>query len=974
MMAHAKHPSLLFRLPAALVLLLAVATVSTAQERYYLDLENKVRTAYDREDYAEASQAATELLSVYPDNQQVNILQAASLMFMNKPAEARHYVDVALELDPSSPGPLTAKAYLLFLEGNADGARQLLTAAIRFGPDDAQVKEAAEEMAALGKVFGKAASFNGLSNWLLQNEPLIKDRWLSLGKMLDALNGLPRDAAKVRDATLRFSETFQGMNRPDLAVMAYFYGAQHLSGMGLASEANALALQGYARLKAVGLDKFPAVTSQLLWQLIRFANNKSDFEQTIQYAADFPAYTGKSLLAVYDTEAFQQVSTAFAQLRTGKPEQNQRMAQEYATQAFNLAKKYNYIFGIVSACNAITMSGYGSGDPQAQSNAIYFGEQGYLLGDKYHLDLKDAILTNLALLYWNQGVDGKQKCLMLYRNQIDKARRDGDLDRMSLLLNNLGSMYYATGDADQAIVYFEESAALAGYGPDFRDVQDKLSHYQSQMSAYQWLVACYARKGDVQKTFEAMERSRARVLSERLAHTTPQTPVIADLQDLLKPDEACIFYDVFSGYEVTILVVTKKYAHVLFHVDDRFVGDIRDTYFNRNAAEEAATLAEPAGSNRWFEVITTGYQRTQVYRGYDKNETAPRDVYNRIATLSRKFLESPGMNDEYLNDVLARYQKYLIVPILNKLSGIKTLIVSPSDNLAYLPFEAFKTFDGKYLVEKYNIRYLHSAGVWQQLAQRQYAASRRPLLAMGGAIYQAMDEEPLALATPSDLTVLRAEVAQNMREGKSQRKAYASLFGTKPMNPLPGTLEEVKNISRNMNGATVYTGNDMNEARLKGLSKSGELAQFRMLHLATHGFVVDEIPDLSGVAMSITPRPLDGEDGFLNTVEVSNLKLNADITVLSACQTALGKLYVGEGVTGLTQSLLLAGSNAALVSLWPVSDESTMKFMSDFYKEVGKGKPYAQVVTDLKRKFIKGDYGKELQHPYFWAPFIYYGR
>lgn len=101
MMAHAKHPSLLFRLPAALVLLLAVATVSTAQERYYLDLENKVRTAYDRKDYAEASQAATELLSVYPDNLQVNILQAASLMFMNKPAEARHYVDVALELDPS---------------------------------------------------------------------------------------------------------------------------------------------------------------------------------------------------------------------------------------------------------------------------------------------------------------------------------------------------------------------------------------------------------------------------------------------------------------------------------------------------------------------------------------------------------------------------------------------------------------------------------------------------------------------------------------------------------------------------------------------------------------------------------------------------------------------------------------------------------------------------------------------------------
>ena len=108
--------------------------------------------------------------------------------------------------------------------------------------------------------------------------------------------------------------------------------------------------------------------------------------------------------------------------------------------------------------------------------------------------------------------------------------------------------------------------------------------------------------------------------------------------------------------------------------------------------------------------------------------------------------------------------------------------------------------------------------------------------------------------------------------------------------------------------------------------------------------------------------------------EISKLKINADFVNLSACETGLGKIYPGEGVVGLTQGFILAGANSVSVSLWPIADQATSEFMVSVYSKIAEGEDYSESLINTKRDFIAGEYGEEYKKPYYWAPFVYYGK
>jgi CHAT domain-containing protein len=148
-----------------------------------------------------------------------------------------------------------------------------------------------------------------------------------------------------------------------------------------------------------------------------------------------------------------------------------------------------------------------------------------------------------------------------------------------------------------------------------------------------------------------------------------------------------------------------------------------------------------------------------------------------------------------------------------------------------------------------------------------------------------------------------------------------------------------------------------------------DLSQYRIVHFATHGLLNSQHPELSGLVFSLINERGQEREGFLRLHDVFNLKLNADLVVLSGCQTAMGKEVRGEGLIGLTRGFLYAGSARVMASLWSVQDKATAELMRRFYARLlGEGVSASEA---LRRAQL--EMWREQRTPYFWAAFTLQG-
>jgi CHAT domain-containing protein len=188
--------------------------------------------------------------------------------------------------------------------------------------------------------------------------------------------------------------------------------------------------------------------------------------------------------------------------------------------------------------------------------------------------------------------------------------------------------------------------------------------------------------------------------------------------------------------------------------------------------------------------------------------------------------------------------------------------------------------------------------------------------------------------------------------------------------PLPGTRREVEALGRLFpDQADVFVREKASKQTLQRLQTEGQLKNYRYLHLAAHGFVSEVDAGLSGIVLAQTGLPANS-DGYVTASEWPMFDLRTELTVLSACDTGLGRQVTGEGVLGLPFALQLAGSANTLMSLWPVDDDATALLMQHLYQALARGATPADALMQAKRQLATHPRWNAAR---FWAPFVLVG-
>ncbi len=375
--------------------------------------------------------------------------------------------------------------------------------------------------------------------------------------------------------------------------------------------------------------------------------------------------------------------------------------------------------------------------------------------------------------------------------------------------------------------------------------------------------------------------------------------------------------------------------------------------------EEASTLL-PDRHTALIEFVV-GTEKTDVFvltkRNVQDSSASDLMAYSinisaeELAKKAERFREQLAQRELAFRSSAKEFYDLLLKPAENQLRGKSSLLIVPDGALWELPFQALRNSSSRYLVEDAAVAYVSSLSVLREMNHFQKSTGNEPVLSASSDL--------LAMGNPT------------LKQETNDRAKF--VYRGESLGPLPEAAQEVKMLQRlyGPNRSRVYIGPEAREDIFKS-----EAGKYRVLHLASHGIFNDTNPMYSHILLSAGDAG-GNEDGLLEAWEIMRLDLKANLVVLSACETARGRVSPGEGVIGLTWAFFVAGVPTALVSQWKVESASTSKLMVAFHgalanADTQSGFPY-RTARALQLAELQLLHSQQYAHPFYWAGFVLVG-
>ncbi|BAY60707.1 TPR repeat-containing protein [Calothrix brevissima NIES-22] len=532
-------------------------------------------------------------------------------------------------------------------------------------------------------------------------------------------------------------------------------------------------------------------------------------------------------------------------------------------------------------------------------------------------------LRNLGVVYQLSG--DYPKAIEYFQQAWAIIREFHDVGSKQLALNNLGYAFYKQGNLTLAeshlieLINFQESLQVK----ELND-KDKISFYDTQRNPYETLQKIFIAQNKNDAALEISERGRGRAFVELLAsklssnakEQSATPPRIGEIKQIAKAQNSTLVeYSIITDYfKIGGKQQNKESELYIWVIKPTGEVSFRKVDLKPLWQKENTTLDNLITTSR--NSIGT---RGTAFRGINV-------VYNPNAAKAKN-------NLKHLHELLINP----IADLLSKNPNDRVTFI-PQGQLFLVPFPALQDEQGKYLIEKHTI-----------------------------------------LTSPS-IQVLDLTHKQLQRIGKQAIQGNNTLIvgnptmpfispkiGDKPqqLTSLPGAEQEANAIAKLLKTQPLIGSKATKAAVL------GRLTQARFAHLATHG-IFDDIQGLNS-AIALAPNSPGSQgnqkgDGLLTAAEILDLKLNAELVVLSACDTGRGRIS-GDGVIGLSRSLISAGVPSVLVSLWSVPDAPTASLMTEFYQNLQKNLDKAQALRQAMLTTMKNN-----PNPVDWAAFTLIGE